>query len=63
MSKGIILYQSKYGATKKYAGWLVERIGYDCVETKNAKVADLKNYDVILFDLDATLTDSSSGIN
>ena len=48
MSKGIILYQSKYGATKKYAGWLVERIGYDCVETKNAKVADLKNYDVII---------------
>ena len=48
MSKGIILYQSKYGATKKYADWLVERIGYDCVETKNAKVADLKNCDVII---------------
>ena len=30
MSKGIILYQSKYGATKKYAGWLVEETGYDC---------------------------------
>lgn len=28
MSKGIILYQSKYGATKKYEDWLVERIGY-----------------------------------
>ena len=24
MSKGIILFQSKYGATKKYADWLAE---------------------------------------
>lgn len=33
MSRGIILYQSKYGATKKYADWLVEETGYDCIET------------------------------
>ena len=37
MSKGIILFQSKYGATKKYADWLAEMTGYDCAETKNAK--------------------------
>ena len=48
MSRGIILYQSKYGATKKYADWLVEETGYDCVETKKAKVAHLQNYDVII---------------
>lgn len=48
MSKGIILYQSKYGATKKYAEWLVGKTGYDCIETKNAKVAQLQNYDVIV---------------
>ena len=48
MSKGMILYQSKYGATKKYADWLQEETGYDCVETKNAKVANLQNYDVII---------------
>ena len=36
MSKGIILFQSKYGATKKYADWLAEMTGYDCAETKNA---------------------------
>ena len=28
--KGIILYQSKYGATKKYAQWLSERTGFYC---------------------------------
>lgn len=48
MGKGIILYQSKYGATKKYAKWLVEETGYDCVETKAAKVANLQDYDVII---------------
>ncbi len=48
MSKGIILYQSQYGATKKYAEWLTEKTGYDCIETKNAKVSQLQNYDVIL---------------
>ena len=25
---GIILYQSKYGATKKYAQWLSEKTGF-----------------------------------
>lgn len=48
MSKGIILYQSKYGATKKYADWLKEETGYDCIETKNAKVSLVQNYDVIV---------------
>ena len=48
MSKGIILFQSKYGATKKYADWLAEKTGYACVETKNANAVDLKPYDVIL---------------
>lgn len=48
MSKGIILYQSKYGATKKYADWLTEKTGYDCIETKSAKTALLQNYDVIV---------------
>lgn len=48
MSRGVILYQSKYGATKKYADWLVEETGYDCIETKDAKVQQLKDYDVIV---------------
>lgn len=48
MSKGIILYQSKYGATKKYVDWLIEETGYDCMETKHAKVQQLQKYDVII---------------
>lgn len=48
MSKGIILYQSKYGATKKYVDWLMKETGYDCIETKNAKASYMLNYDVIV---------------
>ncbi len=48
MSKGIILYQSKYGSTKKYADWLMEETGFDCMETSNAKVEAVRNYDVII---------------
>ena len=46
--KGIILYTSKYGATKRYAEWLAEETGFDCVETKRAKIEDVKQYDTIL---------------
>lgn len=45
---GIILYQSKYGATKKYAQWLSEETGFPCVETKQARISDVLEYDTIL---------------
>lgn len=48
MSAGIILYQSKYGATKRYAGWLQEATGFDCVETKKADIATVAGYDTVL---------------
>lgn len=48
MKKGIILYQSKYGSTLKYAMWLSESLGFDLLETKKAKLSVVKEYDVIL---------------
>lgn len=48
MSKGIILYQSKYGATKKYAEWLRDETGYDCIETTKTRVVLLQEYDTII---------------
>ena len=45
---GIIIYQSKYGATKKYANWLVSITGYGCIETMNAVVTDIAKYEVII---------------
>lgn len=46
--KGIILYQSKYGATKKYAEWLQEMTAFDCVETPKAVIDDAVQYETIL---------------
>ena len=45
---GIILYQSKYGATKKYADWLSEETGFKCVETKKADIRDIVKYDTVI---------------
>ena len=45
---GIILYQSKYGATQKYADWLVAATGFECMETKKTKIGDVLQYDTIL---------------
>ena len=45
---GIILYQSKYGATKKYVDWLAEETGFDIVETKKAKIGDISKYDTVI---------------
>ena len=45
---GIILYKSKYGATKKYADWIAERTGFSCVETDDADIKKIVDYDVII---------------
>lgn len=45
---GIILYQSKYGSTRKYAEWLSEKTGFSVVEVKKAKIEDVVKYDVLV---------------
>lgn len=47
--KGIILYQSKYGATRKYARWLEEELGFACVEVREAARDMVKQCDTIIF--------------
>lgn len=48
MEKGIIIYQSKYGATKKYVDWLVENTNFDCIETPKANIKDIEKYNTII---------------
>jgi len=48
MKKGIILYQSKYGATKRYAQWLQKIIDFDCVETSKAEMRKVIQYKIII---------------
>lgn len=48
MKTGIIIYKSKYGATKKYANWLAEMTGYDCIETQKATLDAVSQYKTIV---------------
>ncbi|WFA08984.1 flavodoxin domain-containing protein [Tissierella sp. Yu-01] len=48
MAKSIVLYQSKYGATKKYANWLKEELSCDIMETKKASADAVEKYDIII---------------
>lgn len=45
---GIIIYKSKYGATRKYVEWLVEETGFETVETSKAKIDEIQKYDVVI---------------
>lgn len=44
----IVLYQSKYGATKKYAEWLSNELNCELIETKNAKINEIVKYNTII---------------
>ncbi|SDK11600.1 flavodoxin domain-containing protein [Natronincola ferrireducens] len=48
MSSTIVIYQSKYGATKKYAEWLVEELSCDLIETKKATIQQIEKYDTVI---------------
>ncbi len=48
MVNGLVLYQSKYGATKKYVNWLVEDLMFECLDTSKAKIELVKKYDTII---------------
>ena len=45
---GVILYQSKYGATKRYADWLSEETMFPCIETRTADIHEIAKYDTII---------------
>lgn len=45
---GVILYKSKYGATKKYVDWLAEVTRFDCLQVQKADIKDLDKYDTVI---------------
>ena len=45
---GIILCQSKYGASRRYAEWIAEETGFRITETKKADIKEVAKYDVII---------------
>ncbi len=45
----IVVYKSKYGATKRYAEWISSALGCEMCEAKNVKCEDLLKYDTIIY--------------
>lgn len=48
MNNIIVMYQSKYGATQKYAQWLADALGCSLKETKKATLDQVQKHDVII---------------
>ena len=47
--KTVVIYNSQTGFTKRYAEWIAEESGADCIELKEAKKKDMNYYDTIVF--------------
>ena len=47
--KTIVIYNSQTGFTKRYAEWIAESTGADCLELADAKKKDLTAYEAIIF--------------
>lgn len=47
--KTIVIYNSQTGFTKRYAEWIAEATGADCLELSAAKKKDLASYKAIIF--------------
>lgn len=47
--KTIVIYHSQTGFTKRYAKWIAEAVGADCLELSVAKEKDLTTYEAIIF--------------
>lgn len=47
--KTIVIYNSQTGFTKRYAEWIAEETGADCLELSAAKKKDLTAYEAIIF--------------
>lgn len=46
-----VLYKSKYGTTKLYAGWTALKLGADLYELSDFNINDINFYDTIIFGL------------
>ena len=46
--KTIVIYHSQTGFTKRYAMWIAEAAGAECLELSEAKKKDMAAYDAII---------------
>ena len=49
MNNTIVIYESKYGHTARYANWIAESLSCPLLERKKVTSSDLKNADTIIY--------------
>ena len=47
--KTIVIYNSQTGFTKRYAEWIAEAAGADCLELSVAKRKNMDSYEAVVF--------------
>lgn len=47
--KTVVIYESKYGATKQYAQWIADELSCDLFEKKDINPNELKDYTTIIY--------------
>lgn len=45
----VVIYKSKYGTTKRYAGWIALKLGADLYELSDIRTKDLDKYDTVIY--------------
>lgn len=48
-NKIAVIYKSKYGSAKRYAGWIALKLDADLYEVSDIRGKDLKDYDTIIY--------------
>lgn len=49
MKKTVVIYESKYGSTRRYAEWIAEALSCSFFEKAIFRPEDFSNYDVIIY--------------
>lgn len=49
MNKTIVIFESKYGSTKRYAEWISQTLSCPLLERKNVRSQDLSQSDIIIY--------------
>ena len=49
MRKTVVIYQSRYGFTEKYAKWIAEALSCTAIERKAVKMEELSSCDTIIY--------------
>lgn len=47
--KTIVFYTSQTGFTKRYAQWIADAAGAECLELSKAKKKDMTSFDAIIY--------------